>query len=124
MTVKTTKQNLDDELEALSRLALRDAFYEDFSALVNGYLRVGAGLHYDTLEEDLNELTSVYGRDEHVPPKAPVVCSKSPGFPRKVHKTLVDALRAVEAVEVSINGKTVFVRRMEDWYFTDGKRGC
>jgi len=122
MTTKTTKQKLDSELEALSRLALRDAFYEDFSALVNGYMRAGAGLDYNSLEEDLGELTSVYGRDEYAPAKAPSICSKNPGFPRTVHTTLVDALSTVGAVEVSINGKVAFVWRKNDWYFTTGRK--
>lgn len=57
---------IDDELKELAALALRNAFYTDFSALVNSYLAAAEGLDVDTLEMQMGEMTSIYGRDTEV----------------------------------------------------------
>jgi len=57
---------MDDELKELAKLVLRNEFYMEFSAIVNGYLCALEAIedngdwHH---EEQLQELTSVFGRD-------------------------------------------------------------
>ena len=57
---------MDDELKSLASLALKNAFYEDFSALVNAYIKAAEGLDDDTFEMQICEAANVFSRDDEM----------------------------------------------------------
>ena len=57
------ENGIDEELKQLAALALRNAFWYDFSSLVNTYLRAAEGLDKVQQEMQMGEMTSVYARD-------------------------------------------------------------
>lgn len=110
---------IDDELKELAALALRNAFYTDFSDLVNVYLAAAEGLDVDTLEMQMGESTSIYGRDTEAKGDAYV----NIWTPRQTgptgHDTILGALSDPEATEVRLSGKRVFKKKNGEWYFDD-----
>lgn len=111
---------MDEELKQLAALALRNAFWRDFSALVNAYVKAGEGLDLGQLEEQLGELTSVYGRDFKAQGDlAPSIWTQNgPGrFMTTGHDTILEALAFDRALEVHVCGKQVFERQNGEWYY-------
>ena len=54
---------LDPEIKSLAAFSLRNAFWNDFSGLVNTYLQAAEGLDASCQDIQMGELTSIYGRD-------------------------------------------------------------
>ena len=115
---------MDKELKELAALALRNAFWRDFSALVNKYLEAAKGLDTDTQEMQMGEMTSIYGRntDEDAVDVTLNIWTQNAGgrFDNTGHETILAALEHAEATEVHLRGKKVFERRDGEWYFTGG----
>lgn len=113
---------MDEELKALAMLALKNAFYEDFSALVNAYLKAAKGLD-DTFLLQLNETANVFSRDN----KAERDCHPNiwtqngeNTFATTGHSAIIEALEFARATEVHLQGRKVFKRgRNGEWYFID-----
>ncbi len=110
---------MDNEVKALAALALRNAFYRDFSALVNKYLEASAGLINDQ-EGQLSELASVYGRDDEAldDEAVNIRTSRNKGVVKR-YFTMLDALMDGRAAEISLQGKQIFERRNGEWYFCE-----
>lgn len=109
---------MDEELKSLALLALRNAFYEDFSALVNAYVKAAAGLDTSNLEMQLAETASVYGRDTEAEGDdvfMNIWSQRKHGTTG--HQTMIEALEMTEATEVHLAGRKVFERRKGEWYF-------
>lgn len=106
---------MDEELKELGALALRNAFWHSFSALVNDTLKASEGLidREDQLRM-LGDLTSVYGRGNASPnpsvayPK--IVSFTNRGQPIKAHARIADALQLAEAATIRVNSEVVFAR--------------
>lgn len=110
---------MDTELKELAALALRNAFWTDFSALVNKYLAAAEGLDTDRQEMQMGELTSVYGRDTEAESDEPVnIWTRKSNGNTYGHATIIDALRSTDATEIFVGEKAVFERRNGEWYFT------
>ena len=112
---------MNDELKELAALALRNAFWTDFSVLVNKYLEAAEGLDTDTQEMQMGDLTSIYGRD--IEAKGDVFLNiwtqnGESNFATTVHETILGALEHESATEVHLRGEKVFERRNGEWYFT------
>lgn len=114
--------DIDEELKGLAALALRNAFWEDFSALVNKYLEASAGLDIAEQEAQMGELTSIYGRSTDADPSDVFlnIWSQDEGGVHNTtgHFALLDALEHAPAEEIYVQGHRVFVRRNGEWYFT------
>lgn len=111
---------MDEELKELAALALRNAFWNDFSALVNKYLKAAKGLDIDDQEMMMGELTSIYGRNTEATDDTSLnIWTQNGGFASDTtgHETLVEALEYEPATEVWLQGKKVFERRNGEWYF-------
>lgn len=109
---------MDDELKELAALVLRNAFWEDFSALVNRYLEAAEGLDVEDQEMLMGEMTSVYGRDELAQSRVPLsIQSAGPGYTNFTHKTIAGALRQTRANQVFLQGQKVFERKDGEWFF-------
>lgn len=112
---------IDSELRELAALALRNAFYEAFSGLVNAYLEASEGLieHQEAL---LGEMTSVFGRDTKaeadVKPNIWTDRKADSLFTSCGHDTLLEALGMNSADRIGLNGKVVFERTGNEWIFT------
>lgn len=110
------------ELKSLAMLALKNAFYEDFSALVNAYLKAEKGLDDPTLAMQLSEVANVFSRDCEVEgdnrPNIWTQCSGS-SLATCGHETILDALEFDRATEVYLQGRRVFERRDGEWHLID-----
>ena len=118
---------MDDELKELGALALRNAFWTNFSALVNDTLKASRGLIDEGRQlEMLGELTSVYGRAR--PETAP-----SGGYPKiftyedgrllNIHSNMVKALREKGADRIDVNGETCFTHdEAGEWVWVEPAR--
>ncbi len=116
---------LDDELKECAALALRNAFWEDFSGLVNRYLKAAEGLDIEAQTRKMGEMTSIYGRDTKAEPDHDVNIWTSNGgiFPAAVqpgHASIMEALMQPGAKEVHLEGRKVFEIRNGEWYFLGG----
>lgn len=112
---------MDDELKQLAALALRNAFWIDFSALVNKYLEAAKGLDTDTQEMQMSKLANVYGRDGKAKSDVFLDIWTQDGeskFTTTGHDTILKALEHAQATEVHLCGKKVFERRNGKWHFT------
>lgn len=118
---------MDEELKQLAALALRNAFWHDFSALANKYLEAAAGLDIATQEGQMSELTSIYGRDYKVCDTnidLDIWTSGHDNFVRyivKDHTTILEALKRKDAESVNLRGMKVFEKRDGSWYFKEIK---
>ncbi len=113
---------MDEELKQLAALALRNAFYEDFSSLVNEYLKAAKGLDTEAQERQMGELTSIYGRNTSAEdPEVAVLDiwtrNDRGGYDTSGHETLLEALEYLRAREVYLRGKLVFNRVKGKWKF-------
>lgn len=112
---------MDEELRALAMLALKNAFYEDFSALVNAYLKAAEGLDVTTFEMQLGETANVFSRDDKAEGDSrPNIWTQNVrgGFDTTGHEVLMEALEFDRATEVHLQGRKVFERLGGEWYFT------
>ena len=113
---------MDEELKQLAALALRNAFWRDFSSLVNKYMEASTGLDVEAQARQMGDMTSIHGRDD----KAPTVDVLLGIWTQQVtsrtaiavHDCLVDALEHPGATEVHLRGAKVFERRNGEWCFT------
>lgn len=114
---------MDTELKELAALALRNAFWSDFSALANGYLNAAKclGIDLDAQERQMGDLTSIYGRDMREAPAVPMFIGvhHADGRWRGV-ASLDDALKDASATEVHLRGHKVFERRSGEWCYVEG----
>lgn len=112
---------MDEELKQLASLALKNAFYDDFSALVNAYIKAAEGLDDDTFEMQLGETANVFSRDDEMfdgDLHPNIWTGNTSGFTTG-HETLLEALEFDRAAEVHLQGRRVFERRDGEWYFVD-----
>jgi len=118
---------MDDEIKALALHALKESFYEDFSALVNQYLDAAEGLDDDRMfDEQLATAANVFSRDNTVHSDKPLSiwtlrpCENFVGPPLTcLHITMENALNMEDALEVHLEGRKVFKRDEQgEWYYT------
>ena len=107
-----TKHKVDDEVKELAELVLVNAFYEDFSALVNTYLEAAKGLNQGDLEYRLSDTAKTLRRKAKISIWTRNELGQTAG-----HQTLLEALKFEPAVEVHVQGEKVFERRGGEWYF-------
>jgi len=111
---------MDEELKELAALALRNAFWHDFSAMVNKYLEASEGLDVASQEMQMGEMTSIYGRDTEAKGDVFLNIWTQNGeskFATTGHETILGALEHETATEVHLCGEKVFERRNGEWYF-------
>ena len=108
-----------EEIKELAALALRNAFWTDFSALVNKYMEASDGLYDLVLQEArIGELTSVYGRDTEADSDASInIWVKINDYRTCGCSSLAEALEIGEAVEIHLQGTKIFERRDGEWYY-------
>lgn len=110
---------VDDELKELAALALRNAFYEKFSALVNAYLEASEGL-IENQETRLGEMTSVFGRNPNIESdEQPNIWTDQENNPWAScgHVALLEAFEMEKADRIGLNGKIIFKRINGEWFF-------
>jgi hypothetical protein len=120
--IQTVQQCDDEELKELAALALRNAFWHDFSALVNKYVAASAGLDVERQESNMSDMASVYGRDLTEDTTNVVLNIHTVDIAPRLstsHQTIVEALNHASAGEVHVQGKKVFDRRANGWYFVN-----
>lgn len=113
---------MGEELKELAALALRNAFWHDFSALANKYLEAAAGLNVAGQEMQMSEMTSIYGRDTEAKGDVFLNIWTQNGeskFATTGHETILEALEYELATEVHLCGKKVFERRDGVWHFVE-----
>lgn len=110
---------MDEELKQLASLALKNAFYDDFSALVNAYIKAAEGLGDDTFEMQLCETANVFSRDDKAEGdiRLHIWTQNGSRFASSQHDTVLEALELDRATEVHLQGHRVFERRDGEWYF-------
>ena len=112
---------MDEELKELAGLALRNAFWKDFSALVNKYLEAAKGLDVEAQEMQMGDMTSIYGRDTEAEGDVFLNIWTQNGESKLAttgHETILESLEHKQATEVHLRGEKVFERRDGEWYFT------
>lgn len=111
---------MDHELEALATEALVNAFYVDFSALVNKYLEMGAGLDRDHLENRLHSAANVWSRDSAATTDDVFInlYARMQNECRVDFDTMVEALEEPKAIRVWLQGEIVFERKDGEWWST------
>lgn len=112
-------KTVDDEVRELAILALRNAFYEDYSALVNKYLSVGKGLS-DHFKLNLQELSNVFSRDDSASDDVFINVYTENGSETSTSgwDNLLEALEHPEATTVWVQGVKVFEKRKNlGWYY-------
>lgn len=119
--------NLDHETKELAALALRNAFWRDFSSLVNAYLDASEGLQElpDQTAIMLGELTSVFGVDDeaHDDRCKPRIWAYVPGRPAGVRfQTLLKALQCPGATKLEVQDNVVFEIRDGTWWYVGDKQ--
>lgn len=115
---------MDQELKQLALLALKNAFYRDFSALANAYLEAAEGLGYAYPAEHLAEAANMFSRDiEADGDMHPNIWTRNDrgGYDTTGHVTLYEALTFKRATEIYLQGVKVFELRDGTWYFTGGE---
>lgn len=113
---------MDDEIKELAALALRNAFWYDFSALVNNYLAASEGVDVTRDQEQmLCDTANVYDRDTSAEDSEtrPIIWTQNGEgrFSTTGHDTMLEALEFDRATEVHLQGKKIFERRNGEWYF-------
>lgn len=112
---------MDEEIRQLAIVALKNNFYNDFSALVNLYIDVAKGLAQDEddFEMQLGDMTSVYGRDDDAN-MTDIYVNIYVLYGSKNHsigyETLAEALNDKKATEIFLDGKRIFIRKDNEWY--------
>ena len=110
---------VDAEVRELACLVLRNAFYKDYSDLVNKYLRVGDGLS-DHFELNLQELSNVFSRSDRPDGDMFVNVYTENGNEMNTSgwDNLLEALEHPEATVVWVQGEKVFEKRENlGWFY-------
>ena len=111
---------MDSELQELAERALVNAFWFDFSSLVNKYLKAAKGLDVTRLEMQLGDHSSVYGRDNLTLEGADVVIlAYTPKFAQVRYGTLTDALNDENVDTIYLQGNRVFQRKSGEWAYCE-----
>lgn len=109
---------MDQETRELALLALKNAFYTDFSGLVNAYLKAAAGLDGRDFDAQLCETANVFSRDDTAEgDNRPIIYATDAGAWSSGFDTLAQALDYDKAVAVYLQSEKVFERRGGEWYF-------
>jgi hypothetical protein len=122
ITVQDSKENfmkeeIDDELRGMAVVAIRDAFYLEFSALANKYVNASQCLiEEDDIEYELQDMTSVFGRDESAKAKQLLIYTLDSQGKKRKHKTMRSALKDNDGEMLYINNKNVFKRVKGEWH--------
>ena len=122
---------MDEELKALARHALLNAFYLDYSTLVNKYVEAAHGVDDDEyFEEDLHRNSNPYARCEEadtldVDMNIYAAGDCAPGtamFSRWAfgYDSVVEALQHQGAEEVWLRGQKIFEKRDGEWHYLGG----
>lgn len=111
--------SIDFELESLGVLALKNAFYEDYSALVNAYLQAAEGLNDPEFEVKIQDMSSVFARNDKISLSHFLLDIRAQHDIRGVcHcRSLSDAFLCGWADQIYIRGRFVFERRDGEWFF-------
>jgi hypothetical protein len=114
-------QAIDSELAAEAGQVLKNLFYQDFSALVNAYIKAAEGLPITDFDYQLGDMTSVFGRDDNAagePLRISTTCRDGNG--PHTHPNLLAALQEPGATKVWMLGKMVFERKSpsNEWFDT------
>jgi hypothetical protein len=100
---------MDQELKDLGALALRNAFYRDFSALVNLYMEAAEGLDVEQFEAQLAETASVFGRDPNAESDEPLsLWSTDAKGHDDDHRNMLEAMQRRNVAVIYLQGRTVF----------------
>lgn len=110
----------DFEEEAiLARMVLKNAFYRDFSAMVNRYLQAVEGIDppgFEGFDYSLQDGLSIFGRDDNAKGyHALSIQTESDGV-LTTHETMLDALNDRGASRLIINDEPVFEMREFGWF--------
>ena len=97
-------------MNELADLALHNAFWRDFSALVNAYIKAGAK------EYELQESANVFSRDEEAVTRFYVDIQTQDG---EIHETILQAFEHPGANRISVQGAKRFERQDGEWYYSD-----
>lgn len=111
----------DPEIRELAVLALKNAFYSQFSSLVNAYVAAAEGLGANDFEHRLQESCSVFGRNGDTDGDEFLNIWVQRGRLSNIscaYDTLAEALEDPKALQVHLRGKRIFVRRKDGWHFT------
>lgn len=110
---------MDEALKRSAERALLNAFWADFSALVNAYLKVGEGLDTARLESEMEAMSSIPTRDRDAEGDPYINIWSTPLKDAEYtcgHQTLVEALKHEGAGLVSLQGRYVFERNSKrEW---------
>ncbi|MEX3960255.1 hypothetical protein [Trinickia sp. EG282A] len=113
-----TNDDIDTELMALGELALRNAFYREYSALVERYLNAAEGLGVDDFDSRLAESSNPFGRADVVSPGQVSIMVVTNGQSKSC-ATMREAL-AAKGGEIQIGGETVFEwRESQGWFVAE-----
>lgn len=104
---------MDEELKALGLLALRNAFWRDFSGLCNKYLEAAEGLDVEAQERMMGDMTSIYGREtmevsDHF---ISLYVETHTGFTNN-HSTILEAFEQENSKNIYLQGRRIFERQL------------
>ncbi|MBC8641605.1 hypothetical protein IAG25_32800 [Caballeronia sp. EK] len=109
---------VDEELAALGEVALRNAFYREYSALVERYVIAADGLGIDEFTYRLAEMTSPFGRGNIESAGRVDIAVVADGEARPC-ATMRDAL-AETGDAIQVCGETVFEwRDPQGWFVAE-----
>lgn len=110
---------MNPEIRGLVMLAIRNAFYKDYSALVNQYLKLAEGFGTSQLKTDLNHLSNVFSRNTtHEGRHNLNLFTKNRDGHYTSHETFLAALNHDPASQILINEDITFERTTNgDWRF-------
>lgn len=118
---------MDKELKALARQALANAFYLDYSALVNKYVEAAQYLGGHFVKEDILCNSNPYARSESAHNSNLrldlYTCrvkqlASGPVVHWTPHTTVWGAMSEEGAKEVWLRGQKIFEKRDGEWYYT------
>lgn len=110
--------DMDQEVKEIASLELRNAFWREFSGLVNAYEAAAAGLHAnpDDFAYMLGELTSVFGVDQSAESLgSPVIYANTPKSRKGLCATMLEALEHPTATAIFVNSRLVLVKAADGW---------
>jgi hypothetical protein len=108
---------MDNELKGLAMLVLKNAFYSDFSTLVNEYLKAAQGVDDGTFALQLGEAANVFSRNTEEGGDFFLNIWTQNRSGTTGHGTIFEALEFDQASRVYIQGRLAFERRNGEMYF-------
>jgi hypothetical protein len=105
--------DIDEELKSLALLALKNAFYRDFSGLVHSYLDAAEGLDTELLMMQLQSAANVFSASwagAYTKDDSPRMYVRAADSRDWFAETLIGALREPDSCDISINGEVIFFR--------------